>query len=199
MLIVECQNVSRIRELEYMIESYSKMVEKQNRTLQREKERAEKLLLNIMPKKVFEEIQSFGVAASQRFDEASVLMLDFIDFTERAESQDPASLVAELNDIFTAFDQIVEQFGVSWSRDADGSRSLRVAGRRTWESQDAARAFRLQSHCRAAGCGAMGWRARGDWWRKSRAPHAIPHKTRRPAGARRGAVSETGGIHGREG
>jgi class 3 adenylate cyclase len=110
-LIVECQNVSRIRELEYMIESYSKMVEKQNRTLQREKERAEKLLLNIMPKKVFEEIQSFGVAAPQRFDEASVLMLDFIDFTERAESQDPASLVAELNDIFTAFDQIVEQFG----------------------------------------------------------------------------------------
>jgi len=42
-LILECQNISKIKELEYMIDSYSSMVEKQNRTLQREKERVEKL------------------------------------------------------------------------------------------------------------------------------------------------------------
>lgn len=111
LLVVECQNISRVHELEYMIESYSRMIEKQNRTLQREKERAERLLLNIMPRKVLEEIRAFGVAAPQRFEQASVLMLDLVDFTERAHSQDPAELVAELNDIFTAFDQIVEQFG----------------------------------------------------------------------------------------
>ena len=110
-LVVECQNVSKLKELEYMIESYSAMVEKQNRRLQREKERAEKLLLNIMPKKVYEEIEAFGVTAPQRFEEASILMLDFVGFTEIAASRDPASLVAELNDIFTSFDRIVEQFG----------------------------------------------------------------------------------------
>lgn len=108
-LIVECQNVSKIKELEYMIESYSKMVEKQNRTLQREKERAEKLLLNIMPRKVYEEIESFGVATPQRFDSASVLMLDFVDFTEMTISQDPTGLISELNEIFSAFDFIVER------------------------------------------------------------------------------------------
>ena len=32
-LILECQNISKITELEYMIDSYSSMVEKQNRTL----------------------------------------------------------------------------------------------------------------------------------------------------------------------
>ena len=111
LLIAEFQNVSKIKELEYAIESYSAMVEKQNRTLQREKERAEKLLLNIMPRKVFEEIQAFGVTAPQRFDEASILMLDFVGFTELSSSRDPAWLVAELNDIFSAFDRIVEQFG----------------------------------------------------------------------------------------
>ena len=57
-LILECQNISKIKELEYMIESYSTMVEKQNRTLQREKERVEKLLLNIMPKTVYEELKT---------------------------------------------------------------------------------------------------------------------------------------------
>jgi class 3 adenylate cyclase len=110
-LVAECQNISKIKELEYMIESYSKMVEKQNRKLEREKERAEKLLLNVMPRKVYEEIKAFGVTTPQRFDEASILMLDFVEFTKMAVAQDPTALIAELNDIFTSFDQIAEQFG----------------------------------------------------------------------------------------
>lgn len=110
-LLLECQNVSKLKELEYMIESYSKMVEKQNRTLKREKERVERLLLNIMPKAIYEEIKSFGVTTPQRFDRASILMLDFVGFTEMTITEDPAALISELNDIFTSFDQIAEQFG----------------------------------------------------------------------------------------
>lgn len=109
--VVECHNISKIKELEYMLESYSKMVEKNARELRREKERAERLLLNVMPKTVVEELREFGVTTPQRYDEASVLMLDFVGFTEMSISQDPTALVSELNDIFTAFDRIVEQFG----------------------------------------------------------------------------------------
>ena len=108
-LILECQNISKIKELEYMIESYSNMVEKQNRTLQREKERVEKLLLNIMPKRIYEELKTFGVTTPQKYESASVLMLDFVDFTDMAISHDPAGIITELNDIFTAFDRIAEQ------------------------------------------------------------------------------------------
>lgn len=110
-LTVECQNISKVKELEYMIESYSKMIERQNRQLQREKERAEKLLLNIMPKTVYDELKAFGITTPQRFDEASILMLDFVGFTEMALHEDPQALIAELNDLFTAFDRIAEQFG----------------------------------------------------------------------------------------
>lgn len=110
-LILECQNISKIKELEYMIESYSSMVEKQNRTLEREKERVEKLLLNIMPKSIYEELKTFGVTAPQKYEQASVLMLDFVGFTDMAISEDPAGIITELNDIFTAFDRIAEQFG----------------------------------------------------------------------------------------
>lgn len=110
-LILECQNISKIKELEYMIESYSSMVEKQNRTLQAGKERVEKLLLNVMPKSVYEELKTFGVTTPQRYDDASVLMVDFVGFTDMAISQDPAGIISELNDIFTAFDRIAEQFG----------------------------------------------------------------------------------------
>jgi class 3 adenylate cyclase len=110
-LILECQNISKIKELEYMIESYSKMVEKQNRVLEREKERVEKLLLNIMPKSVYEEMKTFGVTTPQKFENASVLMLDFAGSTDTTVVDDPAGTIADLNDIFTAFDGIAAQFG----------------------------------------------------------------------------------------
>lgn len=110
-MMVECHNISKIKELEYMIESYSKMVEKNARDLRREKERAERLLLNIMPKTIYEELKAFGVTTPQRYDDASVLMLDFVGFTAMSMESDPMTLVSELNDIFTAFDRISEQFG----------------------------------------------------------------------------------------
>lgn len=109
--LVECRDISKQREAEYMLESYSTMSERHSRDLQKEKERVEKLLLNIMPRSIYEELKDFGTTTPQRFDEATVMMLDFVDFTEMAISQDPGGLIAELNDIFSAFDRIVELFG----------------------------------------------------------------------------------------
>lgn len=109
--LIQCTNISKVKELEYMIESYSKMIERQNRDLRKEKERVEKLLLNIMPQQVYEEWKEFGVTAPQRFDDASVLMLDFVGFTEMSIAHEPNKVISELNDIFTSFDRISEQFG----------------------------------------------------------------------------------------
>lgn len=110
-LVVECQNITRIRELESMIDSYSTMVERNTRELEREKERVERLLLNLMPRSVYEEFKTFGVVTPQLFDQVSVVMLDFVGFTDFAARTDPTVTLSELNDIFTAFDRIVEQFG----------------------------------------------------------------------------------------
>jgi len=109
-VLLEGTDMTKRKETEYMLDSYSRMAEKNARELQREKERAEKLLLNIMPRAVFEEMKDFGSVTPQRFDEATILMLDFVDFTEMTVSQNPGELVSELNDIFSAFDRIVELF-----------------------------------------------------------------------------------------
>jgi class 3 adenylate cyclase len=78
--------------------------------LEKEKERVEKLLLNIMPRTVYEELKDSGTTTPQTFDDISVLMLDFAGFTDMAISRDPGALIAELNDVFTSFDRIVEHF-----------------------------------------------------------------------------------------
>jgi len=109
--LLEARNVSKRKEAEYMLDSYSRMAEKNARDLQREKERAEKLLLNIMPRAVYEELRDYGSTTPQRFESASVLLLDFVGFTNMAIANDPTSTIAELNDIFSAFDRIVELYG----------------------------------------------------------------------------------------
>jgi len=109
-VIVECNDATKAKQAEHMLDSYSRMADKNARDLKREKERAEKLLLNIMPRAVYEEMKDFGSVTPQRFDEATILMLDFAGFTDMAVSRDAGSLVSELNDIFSAFDRIVELF-----------------------------------------------------------------------------------------
>jgi adenylate cyclase len=110
-IIVECKDITKQKQSEYMLESYSQMAEKNSRDLQREKERTERLLLNIMPKSVYEEMRDYGTVTPQLFNNASILMLDFAGHTEMAISRDPANLITELNDIFTVFDRITDLFG----------------------------------------------------------------------------------------
>ena len=109
--VLVCQNISRIKELESMIDSYSAMVERNTREIKREKEQVEKLLLNMMPRSVYEEYKTFGVVTPRLYDPVSVLTLDFSDFAELVSTLDPGVIVSELNDIYSAFDRIGEQFG----------------------------------------------------------------------------------------
>jgi class 3 adenylate cyclase len=127
MIILECHNITRMRELEQMIDSYSNMVERNTRELEREKERVEKLLLNLMPRSVYEEFKTFGVVTPQLYRDVSVLFLDFVGFTDFAENNDPTVTLGELNDIFTTFDRISEQFGCERIKTI-GDAYLAVAG-----------------------------------------------------------------------
>lgn len=108
--VLECRDLTKQRQAEFMLESYSKMAEKNARELEREKDRAERLLLNIMPKSVYEEMKDYGTVTPQQFDNASILMVDFVGHTEKEIARDPAALVTELNDIFNVFDRISDLF-----------------------------------------------------------------------------------------
>lgn len=108
--VVECHDRTKQKQAEYMLESYSKMAERNARELEREKDRVERLLLNIMPKSVYEEMKDYGTVTPQLFDNASILMIDFVGHTEKDIARDPAALVTELNDIFTVFDRITDLF-----------------------------------------------------------------------------------------
>jgi len=77
-----------------------------------EKRKADELLLNILPRLVAEELKHKGQAKARRHENVSILFTDFEGFTQLASSITPIRLVRELNEIFSRFDAILENFQI---------------------------------------------------------------------------------------
>ena len=80
--------------------------------LELERERSEKLLLNILPAPIAMRLKDGEQVIADQFDDATVLFVDIADFTPLASSMSPAALVDMLNGIFSLFDSIVERHGL---------------------------------------------------------------------------------------
>lgn len=79
--------------------------------LVREKQRGESLLANILPPKVIDELKNSGFSTPQLYDDVSVLFADLVNFTTLAAIIPPKTLLNELTEIFSAFDDILLQNG----------------------------------------------------------------------------------------
>ena len=77
--------------------------------LEDEKRKTEDLLGNILPQHVVQELKEQGASSPRLLNEVSVMFTDFVGFTEIAQRLTPEQLIAQLNEIFTGFDAIVER------------------------------------------------------------------------------------------
>ena len=80
---------------------------RQKRRIEKEKQRSEELLLNILPSEIAEELKATGHSDARHFSEVTVLFTDFMDFTGVSQVLGPQELVLELNTYFKAFDEII--------------------------------------------------------------------------------------------
>jgi len=87
-----------------------RFVRRTNKIIAEEKERSEKLLLNILPSETAEELKAKGSATPKHYDMVSVLFTDFKGFTKIAEKLTAQELVEELNQCFMAFDRIIDKY-----------------------------------------------------------------------------------------
>ena len=81
-------------------------------SLQAEQERAEALLLNILPRSIADRLKSDPSTIADQFAEASILFADVVDFTPLAERLQPAEVVGLLDHLFTHFDDLAERYGL---------------------------------------------------------------------------------------
>jgi class 3 adenylate cyclase len=80
--------------------------------IQDEQEKSERLLLNVLPKPIADRLKQGQHTIADNFSEVTVLFADIVSFTQLSVSLPPASLVELLNQIFSTFDQLVEQHGL---------------------------------------------------------------------------------------
>ncbi len=90
-------------------------------SLRFEQKKSERLLLNVLPQDIAERLKNVqsmtkvhlktsGTIVADSFDEVTVLFADIVNFTEYAASISTSELVNILNEIFSEFDNLVEQY-----------------------------------------------------------------------------------------
>ena len=83
-----------------------------NDAVAEEKAQSDKLLRNILPDEVADELKTTGKANAKHYPKVSVLFTDFKGFTARSASMTPEEVIEELNKCFSAFDAIVEKYNL---------------------------------------------------------------------------------------
>jgi adenylate cyclase len=80
------------------------------RLLRIEQEKAENLLLDMLPKEIAAILKNEKRTIADQFDGASILFADLVGFTTLTASLAPVEMVNLLNQIFTFFDSLVEKY-----------------------------------------------------------------------------------------
>ncbi|MGD1902640.1 MAG: adenylate/guanylate cyclase domain-containing protein [Geitlerinemataceae cyanobacterium] len=71
-----------------------------------EQEKSERLLLNVLPQSIAERLKDDDNHIADRFEEATILFADLVNFTTISSQMPPGQLVDVLNEIFSTFDQL---------------------------------------------------------------------------------------------
>ncbi|MDJ1180198.1 adenylate/guanylate cyclase domain-containing protein [Roseofilum sp. BLCC_M91] len=80
--------------------------------LRQEKERSEKLLLNILPEAIANQLKHNQSSLAEDFESVTILFADIVGFTPLAAQVQPIQLVDMLNQVFSSFDQLTETYGL---------------------------------------------------------------------------------------
>lgn len=100
--ISACLEKKRLRDQE---QAYSQ-------ELAEEKEKSERLLLNILPQAIAERLKQGETTIADSFSDVTVMFADLVGFTKLSTHLSPAELVELLNQIFSAFDELADRYGL---------------------------------------------------------------------------------------
>src|SRR5689334_10777833 len=165
----------------YRLEQFSRQVFLRERQVQRERERSDGLLLNILPQAIVEQLKtSPDGRIAQAFDQVTVLIADAVGSTEQGARSSAEDFAAALDDLFRRFDQVADRHGlekiktigdaymavagapVAMANDAEASASMALemldeAGKVRWPSGDPVR-IRVGVATGPAAAGIIGYR-----------------------------------------
>ncbi|HEY9666668.1 MAG TPA: adenylate/guanylate cyclase domain-containing protein, partial [Coleofasciculaceae cyanobacterium] len=82
---------------------------KAEEALRLEQEKSERLLLNILPEPIANQLKQNPGAIAEQFNEVTIIFADIVGFTPLSARLKPIELVNLLNQIFSTFDELAQQ------------------------------------------------------------------------------------------
>ncbi len=101
--------------ISYFVRQRDKLAERldvQNKLLQVEQDKSERLLLNILPGPIATRLKEQHVTIADGFADVTVMFADIINFTRLSEEMPPKFMVTMLNEVFSHFDGLAEKHGL---------------------------------------------------------------------------------------
>jgi class 3 adenylate cyclase len=80
--------------------------------IQKEREKSEQLLLNILPAAVAERLKQTNDIIADNVEDVSVMFMDIVEFVPLSAGMPAVEVVKLLNAVFSTFDFLVEQYGL---------------------------------------------------------------------------------------
>lgn len=124
------------------------------RSYDQERDKSDRLLLNILPGRIADELKQHEEVEPLYYESATVLFTDFVGFTRIAEQIPPPQLIAKLDVCFRNFDRIVKKHGLEKIKTI-GDAYMAVGGvpdANTTHAEDAVAAALEIQHCMNAWC-----------------------------------------------
>jgi len=104
--------IKRRKVLQQKVTAATTEIRLQKEEVEKQKQRSDELLLNILPEQVAEELKERGEAEAKLMDNVTVLFTDFKGFTTLSEKLTPQQLVSQIHEYFSAFDAIIVKYGI---------------------------------------------------------------------------------------
>ncbi len=90
----------------------NRFIKRTSNIIEKERNRSDRLLLNILPEETAKELKKNGRVKAKKFESVTVLFADFKRFTLVAERLPPERLIKTIDYYFSQFDRIMEKYGI---------------------------------------------------------------------------------------